>query len=849
MVGRRPERPILLATTLATALAALLILPARSASQELPAHLDEGLFEVLVPGLGALTTPALVDTAQVVYVPLAPVLVHAGYEVDVAPGHAVWRAGVGAPDSRLMLDPPRYLGAEGENVPLPPGSVVLYAGEVFVSTAVLASVLGADVTVDWGALRVVVTRRDPPFPAQVRARLEARRAAVVRPARAAEVGVEYQPRSGGMIFDWSVGTSPFERRVLARAALGAAVLGGDLTLAGAAAAGRDAAPTAEVSYRRIFPGRRWINQLHLGQVLTQDLAPRSIIGAVVSNIPQQRDAYFGEMAVSPDIPEGWEFEVYQAGRLVGFSTAGVDRAVFVPVRYGQTPVEVRMVGPAGEEVVTQHRYRVPISQLPSGRTEYSAGAGVCPQGRCDAIGYAELRRGFGHRLTMGGGVQAVSEEGALTVRPTALASFVPDRHWAMDLEARPQEFVRASVDRVGDDGRHLGVSGSVHQPAFGEPSFLLGSDSRWQIQARAGLHPFHVTGRIDGQTGEGVDRVRVGVGRSLSRGFGQLAVEAGSFGENRLTGRATTILPERWWAFHRPVALSGSFSAGRPGLRLLEVSSSLRPRPDGYLTSALQWNGARNELYLTLSFRQVLNGARVHAAAARRGGTSTLTMSANGSVAVGGVRGAYFGDRDLQGRAGVVGRVYYDRNGNQRFDEGDEPAAGVAVLVGGVRTRTDADGYYRAWNVTPYEVTAVAVDTLSGIDPSFTVLAGGTLLRPVPHLPNRVDFPLAETRELLGRVETGTGHGVGGVEIELHHLESDRLLTVRTFSDGTFYVSRLLPGVWLVRVARASLDALGVGADPDEVRLDVNPERSGHLLEIDPFVLREEPAAQSAPGP
>jgi hypothetical protein len=838
-------RPIPLATIFAATVAALLLLPGRSASQELPAHLEEGLFEVLVPGLGAMTTPVLVDTAQVVYVPLAPVLIHTGYEVEMGPDIALWRAGVGAPDSRLMLDTARYLGAGGEIVPLAPGSVARYAGEVFVSAAVLATVLHADVTVDWGALRVVVTRRDPPFPAQVRARLEARRAALVRPGRPEDAVVEYEPRSGGVIFDWSVGTSPFERRVLARAALGAAVLGGDLTLGGAAATGPEAAPTGEVSYRRIFPGRRWINQLHVGQVLTQDLAPRSIIGVVVSNIPQQRDAYFGEMVVAPDIPEGWEFEVYQAGRLVGFSTAGAERAVLVPVRYGQTPVEVRMVGPAGEEVVTQHRYRVPVAQLPGGRTEYSAGAGVCPRGLCDGIGYAELRHGLGPRLTLGGGLQAVSEEGKLTVRPTALASFVPDRHWAVDLEARAQEFVRASVDRVGDDGRHLGLSGSLHQPAFGEPSFLLGSDARWELQARAGLHPFHVTGRIDGQKGGGVDRVRVGVGRSLTRGFGQLAVEAGSFGENRLTGRATTILPERWWAFDRPVALSGSFSAARAGLRLLELSSSLRPTPDGYLTGSLQWNGARDDLYLTISFRQIFQGARVHAAAARRGGNPTLTMSANGSVAVGGVRGVYFGDRDLQGRAGVVGRVYYDRNGNQAFDQGDEPAADVAVLVGGVRTRTDADGYYRAWNVTPYEITAVAVDTLSGIDPSFTVLAGGALLRPVPHLPNRVDFPLAETRELLGRVETGAGHGVGGVEIELRHMASDRRQEVRTFSDGSFYVSRLLPGVWLVRVAQASLDALGMGVDPTEVRLDVDPARSGPLLEIEPFVLREDAAPVS----
>lgn len=814
--------------------------PVRVAAQELPPHLEEGLFEVLVPSLGALTVPVLVDTAQIVLLPLAPVLAHVGYEVELPAGDVAWRAARAAPESRLRVQPPRYLGPDDDSVSFPPGSVVRYGGDVFVTTAILSTLLEGEATVDWGALRIIVTRRDPPFPAEARALIEARRSRLEKPVRAVQGPVvPYAARSGGMVFDWSLGTSPSERRVLARGALGAAVLGGDLVVGGSVTAGEVADRTAEVSYRRIFPQREWINQLLVGQVVTQDLAPRSIIGAVVSNIPQQRDAHFSEVTIAPDIPEGWEFEVYQSGRLIGFSSAGASEPVLVPVRYGQTPLEVRMVGPSGQEVVSQYRYLVPISHLPPGRTEYSAGGGICPRDGCDAIGYVELRHGLGQLLTVGGGVQALTEEGAFRLRPSALATFVPDRHWAVDVEARAEEFVRASVDRVDDDGRHMGLSGSLYQPAFGQPSFLLGTDARWQLQAQTGLHPLRVTGRVDGVTGGGMDRVRLGLGRSLDRGFGEVAIEAGSFGDDRLTGRATTILPERLWAFGSPVSLSGSFSASRAGLRLLELSSSLRPHPDSYLSTAVQWNGARNELHLTVTFRQVMRGARMHAAAARRGASSTLTMSANGSVAVDGDGGVHVSDRDLRGRAGVVGRVYYDRNGNQTFDDGDEAASDLSVLVGGVRTRTDDGGFYRAWNVTPYEVTTVAVDTLSGIDPRYTVLTGGTLLRPVPHLPNHVDFPLAETRELLGRVEMENGQGVGGVEVELIHTATDRRQTVRTFSDGTFYVSRLLPGSWRVRVAGPSLDALQASSDPADMRLEIETQDPEPLLEVEPFVLRE----------
>jgi len=834
-------RRTLAVAILAAASAVVVLAPGAASAQELPPYVEEGLFEVLVPSLGAITVPVLVDTAQAVLLPLAPVLSHLGFEVESGPEQAAWRPAAAAPAHRLQLDPPHYRDARGDTLSLPAGSVLRYGGEVFISTHVLAEVLGADADVDWGALRVVLTRRDPPFPAQARALVEARRSRLSRPDReTAGPVVPYVGRTGGGILDWNVGTSPLEGRTLARVALGAAVLGGDLVVGGSIATGDVSDRAGEISYRRIFPERSWINQLLVGQVVTQDLAPRSIIGAVVSNIPQQRDAHFSDIAITPDIPEGWEFEVYQSGHLVGFSSAGADDAVLVPVRYGQTPLEVRMVGPSGEEVVSQYRYLVPITHLPPGRTEYSAGVGVCPRDRCDGIGYGEVWHGWGQRLTLGGGVQALSELGDLRVRPSILASFAPNRHWAMDMEARAEEFVRASVDRIGDDGRHVGLDASLHQPIFGQPSFLPGADARWQLQAQAAIHPLHVSGRVDGVAGDGVERVRLAAGRSLPRGFGELAVETGRFGDDRLTGRATTILPERLWAFGRPIAVSGSMSATADGLRLLELSSSLRPQRESYLSAALQWNGDRDELHVTLTFRQVLQAARLDAALSQRAANSTLTMSANGSIAVGGVRGSHFSSRDLQGRAGVVGRVYYDRNGNRAFDEGDEPTPDVAVLVGGMRTTTDGDGFYRAWNVTPYEVTAVSVDTLSGMDPRYTVLAGGTLLRPVPHLPNRVDFPLAETREILGRVQRQDGQGVGGVEVEILAVEGDASQTVRTFSDGAFYVSRILPGAWRVRIARPSLEALGATSQPPEVVLHIRLDDSQPLLEIPPFILRED---------
>lgn len=818
----------------------LLVSPLLAAAQELPAQFEEGVFEIVVPSLGTVTGTVLVDESQGIYLSLPLILEHIGYDVVVLrAGELLWQVSPAAPEHRLIFSPPSYSGPDTEITDFDPDAIVPYGESIFVRTDALGRLLDAQLEIDWSTLRILLTGSGPAaFPGQARALVEERRSRLATPSdTAAGPLVPYKPRTGGMIFDWSVSAFPSEGNIAGRGALGAAVLGGDLVLG--ASSSSQAGAVGDYSYRRIIPESDRINQLHLGQVLTQDLAPRSIVGVVVSNIPQQRDVLFTDVPVAPDLPEGWEFEVYQAGQLIGFSTAGSDQTVSVPVRYGQTPLEVRMISPAGEEVTLPYRHILPLTHLPPGRTEYSAGGGICPGGSCDGIAYGEVRHGFGRHLTFGGGIQAVSELGVFQVRPSVLAIFLPDRHWALDLEARASEFVRASVDRVSDTGEHVRVAASLHEPAFGQPSFLPGAGARWQLQSRVDLRPLHFTARMDGITGEGLQRVRVGVGNALPRGYGEVAIEHRSFGADALVGRATTILPERLWLFDRPVGLSGSFRAIRDGLRLLELSTSARPTSDSYLSTALQWNADQGELYASLTFRQIFRGARADLSAARRSRNSTFAMAARGSVALSTDSRVEFTDRNLQGRAGVLGRVYYDRNGNQTFDGSDEPAADVSVLVGGVRARTDSTGYYSAWNVTPYEITTVAVDTLSGIDPRYTVLAGGTRVRPVPHFPNEVDFPLAETREILGRVVRENGRGAGGVAIELTHPQSGRQQTVRTFSDGTFYVSRILPGDWVIRVSPASLQALRTTTRPLELRVRIDLSDPNPLMEVEPFILLE----------
>ena len=139
----------------------------------------------------------------------------------------------------------------------------------------------------------------------------------------------------------------------------------------------------------------------------------------------------------------------------------------------------------------------------------------------------------------------------------------------------------------------------------------------------------------------------------------------------------------------------------------------------------------------------------------------------------------------------------------------------------------------------PYETSVIVVDTLAFSDFSWTLLRGRSAVRATPGMFNRVDFPLVRTRELAGQLVADSSIAtVGGVSLLL---ESESALATQrfvTFSDGSFYLSRVMPGRYRLSVSGASLDALGAMVDPVATPVDITLVADDAVLTLPPIRLR-----------
>lgn len=824
----------------------LALLPPSARAQNLHPGTEQGLYELRAGGLQPVAVLVLLDADGRVLLPLRDVLEATGtpFTLSVPAGLAA----VAGPRGRgsAVLELAGRLTVDERATALAPGELVLWRGEVYLAAPRLAELLQASVEVDPAGL-VVALARTPPFPAEERQAIRARREATVqarRPAADAPAEVPFHPRSGAGVAEWGLSGSwaAAPGQVGGYLRLGLGVYGGMLRL-GVQGAGTGSGAEATGAYHRVFPSGGAVRQVQLGDFVGEALRARSLRGFAVTNAPFTRGLRFGEVLFSPQLPAGWEYELYQDGHLLGYSDGSTRAPVTVPLRYGSTPVQLRMYGPAGEQVETPLLYVIPVGQLRAGEFQYAAGGGVCPAGECTAASYLDARYGVSSALTVRGGVEHESDSASTRVRPYLGLSLVPARTWTATLQALAGSFATASVQSFGTGPFGVALSGGVNRTTATDSTpagmrAYADATLRFRRRPDAVLARFvDVSARLEGRGNGLPERRRAGVTTAVGRVLLEGALEQTVAPDSRLTLLRATA-PVRLPGLAATPTFSAGTGFGGEGLEHVEGSAFLQTGRAALQGSA-QWRKGSTGPSFSLGATLRHGAGRVQTRVGSQAGRSFATVGSEGAMAFGPGPGLGTVPWGGLGLAGVEGRVFYDRDGDGAFSAGDEPVAAADVRVGATRVRTRAQGRFDTWTVLPYEPVEVQVDTTTLPDPSWVPARAALWVRPAPHLYTTLDFPLVPTREMAGVVIADEGvRTAAGVAVEIRRVGDAEPVRALTFSDGEFYLGRVRPGEYEVSVAPAALQALGARAEPEVQRVIVSAEGTARIVHVLPIVLR-----------
>jgi hypothetical protein len=822
----------------------------RLAAQAVPAGFEQGIFELRAARVATETVPALLAPSGQVLIPIDRAIALTGVPTRRSDGSfAVERARDGGwatldVNSRRIID-------GSATLPLDAQELVRADGTYYLATSRVAQLFGARVEADMGQLTVTMTRT-PPFPVE-QAAARAQRTAGGVGRRGGDAGLPitpFVPRTGGAVVDWtasSVGNTTAYGSSTGSLRGAAALYGGDFTAGlglSSDATGGVRTSATEMSYRRGVPGNPYLRQFQVGDILGGGSQLRSFRGVTLTNARLVSDPSFGSVPVNLSLPQGWQYEIYQDNQLIGFSDAGPRAPVYVPLRYGATPVQVRLVSPTGDETIRDYSYLIPQTQQQPGRFEYTVGGGHCAF-TCSGLAFAQTSYGVTPWLSVSLGGEHTSSDSATHTRPEGGVSVLTYSGWNAQLQAAQSSFTRASL-LYGGRGPVMGSA--VYSRTYlgaDQPSVIATAEqSRWlfdgQLQIRssevARVSGWRVDNTLEGVGSGSPERTRTALTAELRHGSLGISYESDRTRGLRETGvTSLMILPASW----RIGSALASILFDSHALHAFEVATSMQTGRRGAAAATLRWQRGTG-LLLSLGFNGVLGAMRLTSRlSASRTQPTYLATSASGTVAMDGTARPSLFEGPGVGLSGVAGRVFYDVDGDGRFGPADLPAPDVRVVVNGASVRSDSSGAYHAWNVVPYEQVAIAIDTLAFKDFSWTLLRGRTSVRATPGVFNRIDFPLVRTRELAGSVVADSAIAtVGGVTLLLADEKGAATQRIVTFSDGSFYVSRVLPGRYKLSVAPSALDALHAAADPAEMQVEVSIVADDPVLTLPALRLR-----------
>lgn len=710
---------------------------------------------------------------------------------------------------------------------------VWWDGDLFASPKILERVLGVSVTIDWVALRANIGRTAG-LPIIRRQRRERQRAWIARGGRPAPVELfPTRPTAGGVVGNWAFSGSTGARDYYnLDLGVGAQLVGGDLTVQPTFwNTGGRSGTQFRASWERAWPQRQWVRQVRIGDVQSNGRRAQLLRGAVVTNAPFVRSSEFDVEQVVGSLPPGWEVELYDRGRLLGYGTVDAVGAFQLPldVRYGQNPFELVMYGPTGEVMRQKRTIRVPFSRLPRGRFEYAAALGQCRYEPCNGMFSTDARYGLSSRVTLQGGMDVFGkDEGGTLWQPYAVVSAAVMRSVILTGEAVVNGHLRGSANfepspdlRVTLAHTDFAEAGRAFSGSFVE-NRRTEATGFWRPGALNGSLYFQAFAARSVQLSANRTIARASAtaqlgGLRYTAGLRQDWLSASETGDRSLfaiDASADAILPtrNRWL---QGTNVRGEISV-QPSAGLGAVAVSAGRVIERAVRADLGVGWFRGGGWgFSLSLTTALPGPRVGVRSQSNSLSGTSgTMFANGSAVYDPSRRSitWTDGADL-GRAGVAGVVYLDQNGNGVRDDGEEGIAGIPVQVGGRGTDTDAFGRFAVWDLLPFETVEIVVDSLSFDDPRMIPSAPLLQVRPTPNSYVAVDIPVEVGAELLGFVVLD-GEGVGGLPVILRELDTGIEVTATTYSDGGFYRAGVPPGEYEIVLPEAVMESLGVFAVP-----------------------------------
>ncbi|MBI5326374.1 MAG: OmpA family protein [Ignavibacteriae bacterium] len=616
---------------------------------------------------------------------------------------------------------------------------------------------------------------------------------------------------------------------------------------------------------RYFLGQNdFLNQISIGNITNTSIRQVSVLntmsqnkilqGIQVSNETTRMPTSFSNFIISDKIEPDWQIELYVNNQLYS-QTRSYNIGYYkfeLPVKYGNTNVELKFYGPNGEFYQKTDFISIPSEYLAPGRFYYTLSGGRETL-TGDYLFNGKLSTGITSWLTGSVDYSKVYKQksydiiGSASVRITGsllLSGVVsPDKFYKTGLRINSQSLgsydiiycVNKSVDSArGQEFNTLELNGGFPR--------ILGLPVNLTLRAINSDYKELNTTNINAYMNFNLYSIML-----TGRYYAYINLDKNS----KLTEINHNLNPQfdiSW--YNKPKFLSflgntrftvGSYYDLNEGKFLnLDISVSQEIAKGANLRGNLRRDLVSKNTSVNLSM--MLN---ITSIIGNGGWSSDLKGNNNFSEDISGILGFdsqkfnfYFSNpsgKTFMGSGAATVRFFVDKNNDRIYQDGEEEVKGVDFYVpnGTIEQGSDVSGGKRIYNLLPGGKYNVFVKKESFKNPFIVPDITEFSFVAEPNAYKSIDVPCYMTGIVEGiilKVEGIDTSGQGGVKVHIVNKKDGDEVTVPVFSDGSFYKSGMMPGNYTIYVDSLQLKLLDCEAKPAAIDFEVRSLADGDYV-------------------
>ena len=640
----------------------------------------------------------------------------------------------------------------------------------------------------------------------------------------------------------NIGAKPFNDY---RVGIGGEILGGDgqFNISGNTFGGKLVNNRIEWQWRYILQNK-YLNQIKAGNFYFDGLTSYNIRGIHLTNDPIEPRKKYSKFTFFDRVGPNWYIELYKNNKLINITRSNAEGyyKFQIPLNYGMTLLNLKFYGPNGENSTSEKLVQIPYTLLPPKEVSYHVNAGELISTK-EKVVQADAAVGFNNWLTGKVGLDYLNDN---TYKKGIVYSSLSVRlsdSYLFDLLAAPNAYFRFSASGVF----YSLSSFNVNYTEYAANQLYNPAKIKREISTNAFI-PFNL---------QEIPANFLFSSQYLK--FDNTERYNFNVGFNGIIGGFSPTLNYEYFRTHqfRGGILRSIISAGF-NYSIPQLSNLFNYLKGNIVSFRLNYNAENNNLEnLNITFAtSIFNNTRFQISHSRnfinsfsntyaqliidfpftRSGTSfsnrQFTQYFQGSVNYDkNYNEFHYYNRNQINRSGVSIRLFFDENGNEKYDKGEEVIKDVKLKMNILsKISYDKNGNILLHELNPYTLYTAKIIESSIKNPLMIPLYDKFSFVTDPNNFKKIEIPFYSAGEVSGSVKRNinkTVEIVPGIKVHIKNLSNDNDKIVSTFTDGSYYHYGLLPGKYKVYLEKSDLKKLKLKSYPESYDIEIKSTTDG----------------------